>query len=102
VRRLLPAVPLLLLGAACADSTLPTSPSPTATVASAQVAQTGPSNRCYGDILAGIASTWPWAHDEQSSFAPPPGALALWVRDFGPGVGISSVRELQVLFCTEP
>jgi hypothetical protein len=62
-------------------------------------AQNGPSNRCYGQISAGIASTWPWAHDGRSEFPPPPGALRLWIEEFGPLVGISSVRELQQLFC---
>ena len=66
---------------------------------SALHAASGPSNRCYGDIVAGIASTWPWAHDDKSSFEPSPGAIALWIQLFGPSVGISSVRELQVLFC---
>jgi hypothetical protein len=50
--------------------------------------------------VAGIASTWPWAHDGKSAFPPPPGALALWIREFGPGLGISNVRDLQLLFCT--
>ena len=59
----------------------------------------GPDNRCYGQIAAGIASTWPWAHDGKSDFPPPPGALALWIREFGPDVGVSSVRQLQLLFC---
>lgn len=62
--------------------------------------QTGPSNQCYGAMTSGIASTWPWAHLDKVAFAPPPGALALWVREFGPLVGISSVRELQILFCS--
>lgn len=62
--------------------------------------QTGPSNQCYGAITSGIASTWPWAHLDKVAFAPPPGALALWVREFGPSAGISSVRELQILFCS--
>ena len=62
--------------------------------------RTGPNNRCYGEIVSGIASTWPWAHLDKVAFAPPPGALALWVREFGPSAGISSVRELQVLFCS--
>jgi hypothetical protein len=62
-------------------------------------AQADPSNRCYGAIAAGIASTWPWAHDGQMAFPPPPGSLALWVELFGPSIGISSVRELQLLFC---
>jgi hypothetical protein len=62
--------------------------------------QTGPNNQCYGAIAAGIASTWPWAHNDKVAFPPPPGALALWVRTFGPSLGISSVRELQILFCS--
>lgn len=66
----------------------------------ARQAVAGPSNVCYGQIVAGIASTWPWAHDGQSDFPPSPGAIALWVKEFGPDVGVSSVRELQVLFCT--
>jgi hypothetical protein len=59
-----------------------------------------PSNRCYGAIAAGIASTWPWAHDGKSAFPPPPGALALWIEEFGPDVGVSNVRDLQLQFCT--
>jgi hypothetical protein len=73
----------------------------TVSVGSAQ-AQTGPTNRCYGDISAGIAATWPWAHEGQIDFPPPPGALDLWLELFGPEVGISSVRELQLLFCSAP
>jgi len=33
------------------------------------------------------------------AFPPPPGAIALWVDLFGPFVGVSSVRDLQILFC---
>jgi len=66
----------------------------------AKPAAAGTDNRCYGQIAAGIAATWPWAHDNKSDFPPPPGALALWIREFGPDVGVSSVRELQLLFCT--
>ena len=66
----------------------------------AKPAAADPSNRCYGAITAGIASTWPWAHDGKSAFPPPPGALALWLREFGPLVGVSSVRDLQLLFCS--
>jgi hypothetical protein len=62
-------------------------------------AETGPSNVCYGQIAAGIASTWPWAHEDQVAFPPPPGAIALWLQIFGPQVGVSSVRDLQLLFC---
>lgn len=58
-----------------------------------------PSAACYGDIVSGIASTWPWAHDGHTDFAPPPGALRLWIKDFGVFFGITSVRELQMLFC---
>ena len=64
-------------------------------------AQHGPSNRCYGEITSGIASTWPWAHNDKDAFPPPPGALALWIHEFGPDLGIESVRDLQILFCTE-
>jgi hypothetical protein len=60
-----------------------------------------PSQACYGQIIAGISSTWPWAHDDRVAFAPPPGAIALWIQLFGADVGVSSVRELQILFCTE-
>ena len=68
--------------------------------AAAGTATADPSNQCYGAIASGIASTWPWAHDGQAAFAPPPGGLALWVEAFGPGLGVSSVRELQLLFCS--
>jgi hypothetical protein len=64
-------------------------------------AEPGPSNQCYGEIASGIASTWPWAHDGQTAFPPPPGAIALWLEIFGPEVGVSSVRDLQLLFCGE-
>lgn len=67
--------------------------------AAAAEQETGPSNECYGAIASRIASTWPWAHTDGDAFPPPPGALALWVETFGPLVGISSVRELQILFC---
>jgi hypothetical protein len=71
------------------------------TIAGPAGAEQGPSNKCYGDIASGIASTWPWAHNDKVDFPPPPGALALWIQEFGPFVGISSVRELQVAFCDE-
>jgi hypothetical protein len=64
-------------------------------------ANPGPSNRCYGEIASGIASTWPWAHEGQAAFPPPPGAIALWLQLFGPQVGVSSVRDLQLLFCSQ-
>jgi hypothetical protein len=68
--------------------------------AAAGTAAADPSNRCYGEVASGIASTWPWAHEGQMAFPPPPGGLALWVEAFGPEVGVSSVRELQLLFCS--
>ena len=71
------------------------------TIAGPAGAAQGPSNKCYGEIVSGIASTWPWAHNDKVDFPPPPGALALWIQEFGPFVGISSVRELQVAFCDE-
>jgi hypothetical protein len=56
-------------------------------------------NQCYGEVISQISSTWPWAHDNKSGFAPPPGAIALWLELFGPGLGVSTVRELQMLLC---
>ena len=56
-------------------------------------------SQCYGQIASGIASTWPWAHDDKIAFPPPPGSLHLWIETFGPLIGISTVRELQLLFC---
>jgi len=66
----------------------------------ARPAAADPSSKCNGQIVAGIAATWPWAHDDKAAFPPPPGSLALWIREFGPGLGISSVRDLQILFCS--
>jgi hypothetical protein len=72
---------------------------PTA-VRAAQPAAPGPDARCYGQIIAGIARTWPWAHDAKVAFQPPPGAIALWIQEFGPSAGVTSVRQLQVMFCS--
>ena len=66
----------------------------------ARPAAADPSSKCYGQIVAGIAATWPWAHDDKAAFPPPPGALALWIQTFGPALNISSVRDLQNLFCS--
>jgi len=84
---------LTLAAAACQDAT---SPEP------AKVAQPAfaVEDQCYGRIVAGISSTWPWAHEDHVAFQPPPGAIALWLQTFGPGLGIDSVRELQLLFCS--
>ena len=62
-------------------------------------ASAGPEHRCYGEIVSGITTTWPWAHFDKEAFPPPPGALALWVQVFGPTTGVGSVRELQLRFC---
>ena len=70
-------------------------------VAVAEAHAEGPSNKCFGQIVAGISSTWPWAHDDKAAFEPSPGSVALWIKTFGPDLGISSVRQLQLLFCSE-
>jgi hypothetical protein len=67
----------------------------------ARAAAGPPSAACYGQVVAGISSTWPFAHDGRMDFLPPPGAVALWVQEFGDDFGISSVRQLQLLFCSE-
>ena len=90
----------LLSTASCQNPSAPEAVQGTRPMSAALGQQTGPNNRCYGEITSGIASTWPWAHLDKAAFAPPPGGLARWVQDFGPLVGISSVRELQVLFCS--
>jgi hypothetical protein len=71
--------------------------------ATARVAEAAkePSAQCYGEIIAGIASIWPWAHNDKVDFAPSPGGIALWIKEFGSIYKISSVRDLQVLFCGE-
>ena len=55
---------------------------------------------CQGQITAVIVNTWPFAHQGQVDFPPPPGGIALWLQEIGePSFGISTVRELQALFC---
>jgi hypothetical protein len=66
---------------------------------SVQIASADSDAKCKGQVVAGIAATWPWAHDGKSAFPPAPGAIALWLQEFGPDVGISSVKELQAMFC---
>ena len=66
----------------------------------AKPAVADPSSQCNGQIVAGIAATWPWAHNDKEAFPPPPGAIALWIEEFGPFVGVSNVRDLQKLFCS--
>jgi hypothetical protein len=60
-----------------------------------------PDRRCYGQLVSGINTTWPWAHFDKEAFPPPPGAIALWVQLFGPDIGVNTVRELQLRFCGE-
>ena len=60
-----------------------------------------PDKQCYGELVSGINTTWPWAHFDKEAFPPPPGAIALWVQLFGPDFGVNSVRELQLRFCGE-
>jgi hypothetical protein len=60
------------------------------------------SDNCHG-VASQIASTWPWAHDEGKPevLAPPPGALKLWLTEFGPiQFGVDSIHELQLLICS--
>lgn len=98
MRKLCSAV--LLLGVvACQTVTGPTAPTE-AGDQGPDVAFAASPSACQGQIIAGIANTWPWAHDDRIDFPPPPGAIALWIQLFGPDAGISSVRELQALFCT--
>jgi hypothetical protein len=63
------------------------------------VSVVGPGAQCWGQITSGIANTWPWAHNGQTAFPPPKGAIALWLEEFGSQIGISNVHELQLLFC---
>jgi hypothetical protein len=60
-----------------------------------------PDNRCDGQLVSGINTTWPWAHFDKDAFPPPPGAMVLWVQLFGPDIGVDSVGELQLRFCGE-
>lgn len=92
------ALALSLIG--CRSNVVGPEPPAARTAPAFAVVPTGPSNVCMGQIVAGIAATWPWAHDENVAFAPPPGSIALWIQIFGPDLGISSVRDLQLLFCT--
>ena len=55
---------------------------------------------CRGQIVSLIASTWPWAHNDKVAFPPSPGAIPKWLEEFGPAIGISTVRELQDFFCS--
>ncbi len=88
----------LALFAACQDPMAPEQPVADEVDAPVAVALS-PDNKCYGQVVAGISSTWPWAHDNKAGFDPPKGAVAKWLEEFGPGLGISTVRELQILAC---
>jgi hypothetical protein len=70
-------------------------------VAPAGPAAAEPDKRCYGQLVSGINTTWPWAHFDKEAFPPPPGVIASWVQLFGPDIGVNSVRELQLRFCGE-
>ena len=59
-----------------------------------------PDAACGGLVVSDIASTWPWAHEGQEFFAPPPGGLAKWIDEVGePFFGVSSVEELKEFIC---
>ena len=61
--------------------------------------QTGPANQCRGAFTSEFAADWPWPSTREE-FPPPPGAIALFVKNFGPIGGFSSVREMQEFFCS--
>ena len=61
--------------------------------------QTGPANQCRGAFTSEFATDWPWPSTREQ-FPPPPGAIALFVKNFGPIGGFSSVREMQEFFCS--
>ena len=72
-------------------------------VGTATVAQgsNGPSNKCYGQITAGIAATWPWAHDDKAAFPPPPGSHgALDPEASAPGLGSRRFVTSKPVFAT--
>lgn len=102
IKRALATTAAVLLLAACGES--PTeAPLEDATlrapVEAAAPSETGLSARCQGQVVSGIASTWPWAHNDKAAFAPPKGSLAQWIEIIGPGLGIESVQDLEDLFC---
>lgn len=106
VRTISSAVAALMILAAC--DTLPTGPSnePPARALSASHAAsrdaspTGVTSQCDGQAVALINTTWPWAHEDKGGFAPPPGAIAIWLQDLGPFLGVQTVREAQTYFCS--
>ena len=111
-------VTVALSAAAC--DRLPTAPASdpsthvrsvsTASGASHDAVYGGPSNQCYGSIVLGIARTWPWTNDGWITwpwsyeggpdYAPPPGSVELWIQMYGSTYGITSVRQLQLRFCS--
>ena len=93
LRNTLPLVALAFALSACEQQ-------PTTVAVDVQPAFAAAPAACQGQITSLIASTWPFAHDGQVDFPPPPGSIALWLQDIGePFFGVSTVRELQVLFC---
>ena len=92
IRHTLIAAALALSVVACQDLAGP-APADDTEIQAPQAQQTGPANRCYGQIISGIASTWPWARNHVN-FPPPPGSMALAVEITG-----LTVRQLQTLFC---
>ncbi len=91
-RKLLPFVTLAFALSACEQ--------PTTVALDVQPAFAAAPAACQGQITSIIASTWPWAHNNKVAFPPPPGSVALWLQEIGePFFGVSTVRELQALFC---
>ena len=92
IRATLTVAAMALFLTACQDLAGP-APVDDTEIQAPQAQETGPDNVCRGQIISGIASTWPWARNH-ASFPPPPGSLALFVELTG-----LTVQELQALFC---
>ena len=93
---------LALVIVGCQNITAPQQPDdsrPAITVRAPNL-QTGPSNQCRGAAVSEFASDWPWP-ETRAMFPPPPGAIKLFIENFGPLGGFSSVRELQEFFCAD-
>lgn len=104
VRTIPSAIAVLVTLTAC--GTLPTSPSNDASArtvsASHAVRSTSATvdKNCNGSTVSDVASNWPWAHSEKTDFfAPPPGGMALLIRQQGEELGVASVREYQQDSC---
>lgn len=93
---------LVFVTVGCQNPVAPSSPDevrPTLTPPHVNL-QTGQSNRCRGEAISEVASTWPWPETHED-FPPPPGAVKLWLKILGPDAGVATVRELQDQACAD-